>query len=103
MRGAPKGLLMVDIPAGLEGKVRLNVNGKELLEDDGTPLKSWPQIREVPSGAATIMLKADGFETLVETVQIQPGNEVTQLTKALKKRGEAPAPAPVPVEPPLKE
>jgi hypothetical protein len=86
-RPGAKGLLLIDVPTGAVG-VRVSIDGKDLLEADGTPVSDWPQVRELPAGKHTVMLKAQGFETVTETVTVQEGNEPTTLKNIPKKKGE---------------
>ncbi|MBL9037758.1 MAG: PEGA domain-containing protein [Archangium sp.] len=96
-----KGLLMLDLPVKVGGKARVNVNGKDLTEADGSLIRDWPQIREVPAGKVTVMIVAPGYETFTEVVEVKEGNEYTSLTKKLKEqKPEAPAPAPDIAPPP---
>jgi hypothetical protein len=81
-----KGLLIIELPEAAAGKARVNLNGKPLTEPDGSPLKDWPQILEVPAGKNTVMIVVPGFETLTETVDVKEGNEYTPLSKKLKKK-----------------
>ncbi len=78
------GLLLIDVPSGASN-VRVSVNGKDLLED-GKPVKDFPQLREVDVGKTTVMIKAQGFETLTETVDVKEGNVPTTLKATLKKK-----------------
>ncbi|MFZ5438800.1 MAG: protein kinase domain-containing protein [Myxococcota bacterium] len=74
------GLLMITVPDTVAATATVNVNGKPLTE------KEWPQIIPVPVGKATVMIKAPGYEALVETVEIREGNEPAQLKQDLKKK-----------------
>jgi hypothetical protein len=88
LRPAPRGLLILDLPESVTGKARVNLNGKDLTEADGSPLKDWPQIREVNAGKNTVMIVVPGYETLTETVEVKEGNEYTPLKSKLKKKTE---------------
>lgn len=85
LKPAPKGLVMVVVPEEVVGRARLNINGEELTEVDGSPLKVWPQMRQVPVGSATVMVTAPGYEPLIETVQVRRDSPAT-LEGALKKK-----------------
>ncbi len=84
----PRGLLFIDLPPAVAGKARVNINGAELLEPDGTPIRDWPQVREVPAGGTKVMVTAPGYEVLTETVEVKEGNEYSTLKGALKKKSE---------------
>ncbi len=79
------GLIMITVPESAKS-VTVSVNGKDLVDDNGKPFTEWPQIRAVPVGKVTVMLKAAGYEPLVETLDVKEGNEPAQLTKELKKK-----------------
>jgi eukaryotic-like serine/threonine-protein kinase len=81
-----KGLLIIELPEAAAGKARVNLNGKELAEPDGSPLKDWPQILQVPAGKNTVMIVIPGYETLTDTVEVREGNQFTPLNKKLKKK-----------------
>ncbi len=82
----PKGLLIIDVPSGASGTIRVSIDGKDLTEGDGTPIKDWPQVREVPAGKHMVMLKIPGYETLTETVVVTEGNEPSPLKGTPKKK-----------------
>ncbi len=86
-RPASKGLLLIEVPAGVVGQARVSLDGKDLTEADGSPIKDWPQVREVGAGKHTVMLKMPGYETLTETVDVKEGNEPTTLKNSPKKKG----------------
>jgi eukaryotic-like serine/threonine-protein kinase len=88
-RPAPKGLLLIEVPAEVSGQVRVSLDGKDLFEADGSPIRDWPQVREVRAGKHTVMMKLPGYETLTETVDVKEGNEPTTLKNVPKKK-EAP-------------
>ncbi|MEW5738439.1 MAG: protein kinase [Myxococcota bacterium] len=81
----PKGLVMIVVPEDVVGKARLNINGEELTEPDGTPLKTWPQMRQVPVGKATVMITAPGYEPFIETLEVT-GDDPVQLSKSFRKK-----------------
>jgi serine/threonine protein kinase len=85
LKPPPKGLIMIVVPEDVVGKARLNINGEELTEPDGTLLKTWPQMRQVPVGKATVMITAPGYEPFVETLDVT-GDEPAQLSKSFKKK-----------------
>ncbi len=78
--GPPAGLLLVDLPLEAAKNVRININGEELK------VAAWPLLRKEPAGKVTVMVVADGYETLLETVDVKPGNEYTQLKSKLVKK-----------------
>ncbi len=86
-RPPQKGLLLIEVPAGVSGQARVSLDGKDLTEADGSPIKDWPQVREVGAGKHTVMLKMPGYETLTETVDVKEGNEPTTLKNTPKKKG----------------
>jgi serine/threonine protein kinase len=85
LRQPPKGLVMVALPDELIGKARLNINGEDVTEPDGSPLKTWPQMRQVPVGKATVMITAPGYEAFIETVEVS-ADAPAQLSKSFKKK-----------------
>ncbi|MCC6334462.1 MAG: serine/threonine protein kinase [Myxococcales bacterium] len=85
LKPAPKGLVMIVVPEDVVGKARLNINGEELTEADGSPLKTWPQMRQVPIGKASVMITAPGYEPFLETLEVT-GDDPVQLSKSFKKK-----------------
>ena len=86
LKPSATGLLMVNVPDAVSTTATLNINGKAVTDETGNPIKEWPQIRSLPVGKVTVMLKAPGYETLVETVEVREGNEPVQLKGELKKK-----------------
>jgi hypothetical protein len=84
-RPPSRGLLLIDVPDSATN-VKVSINGKELLEADGSAIKDWPQVREVPAGKVSVMIKAQGYETLTEVVDVKEGNEYTSLKSQPKKK-----------------
>ena len=74
------GLLMVSVPDGAMKTAKLNINGKVV------EVTEWPYIDQVPVGQATVKLSADGYETVVEVVDVKEGNAPSQLTHELKRK-----------------
>lgn len=85
LKPPPKGLVMIVVPDDVVGKARLNINGDDLTEPDGSPLKAWPQMRQVPVGKATVMITAPGYEPFMEIVEVKE-DDPAQLTKSFKKK-----------------
>jgi hypothetical protein len=86
LKPSATGLLMINVPDAVSTTATLNINGKAVTDETGNPIKEWPQIRSLPVGKVTVMLKAPGYETLVETVEVREGNEPVQLKNELKKK-----------------
>jgi serine/threonine protein kinase len=86
LKPAPTGLLMITVPDEVAATASLNINGKPVLNDQGTPIREWPHIQQVPVGQVTVMVKAPGYEPLVETVVVAEGNVPAQLKNELKKK-----------------
>jgi eukaryotic-like serine/threonine-protein kinase len=86
LKPAATGLLMITVPDAVSTTATLNINGKPVLDDQGNPIKEWPQMRALPVGKVTVMLKAPGYETLIETIEVREGNEPVQLKNELKKK-----------------
>jgi hypothetical protein len=80
LKPPPTGLLMITVPDGVATTATVSVNGKPLTE------KEWPQIIPVTVGKATVMIKAPGYDPLIETVEVREGNEPAQLKQELKKK-----------------
>jgi hypothetical protein len=74
------GLVLIDVPPELAKSVRVSING------DPVVINEVPFVAKVKPGPATIVINAPGFEPLIETVTVREGNELTQLTKQLKKK-----------------
>ena len=86
LKPAATGLLMINVPDAVATTATLNIDSKPIHDEQGNPLKEWPQMRALSVGKHTIMLKAPGYETLVETVEVREGNEPAQLKGELKKK-----------------
>jgi eukaryotic-like serine/threonine-protein kinase len=83
---AATGLLIITVPDDVATSASLTINGQNVLDDKGNPIREWPQVRLVPAGKVNVMVRAPGYEPLIETVTVLEGNEPTPLTKSLKKR-----------------
>ncbi len=86
LRPPPQGLLMVSVPDEAAATATLNINGKAVLNEQGQPVHEWPHIQPVAVGQVTVMLKAPGYEPLIETVTVAEGNVPVQLKGELKKK-----------------
>ncbi len=86
LKPAATGLLMINVPDAVFTTATLNIDSRPVLDDQGNPLKEWPQMRSLSVGKHAVMLKAPGYETLVETVEVREGNEPAQLKGELKKK-----------------
>ena len=86
LKPAATGLLMISVPDAVAATATLNIDGKPVLDDQGSPIREWPQMRAVPVGKHMVMLKAPGYETLTELVEVREGNEPAQLKSELKKK-----------------
>ena len=86
LKGSPQGLLYVEIPTDAGAGVRVNLNGKEYLDDGNAALKPGPHLIPVNAGRASVMVVVDGYETLLETVEVKEGNEYTRLISKLTKK-----------------
>ncbi len=82
----PTGLLMITVPDAVATTATLNIDSKAITDDQGAPIKEWPQMRSLPVGKHTVMLKAPGYEPLIETIEVREGNEPAQLKGELKKK-----------------
>ena len=80
------GLLMISVPDAVAITATLNIDGKAILDDSGNALKEWPQMRALPVGKHAVLLRAPGYETLMETIEVREGNEPAQLKGELKKK-----------------
>jgi eukaryotic-like serine/threonine-protein kinase len=85
-RGGAKGLLYVEIPADATVGVKVNINGTEVREENDAQLKPGPHLVPVTAGKLTVMVVADGYETVIETVEVKEGNEYTRLITKMKKK-----------------
>ena len=90
LKPAATGLLMINVPDAVSTTATLNIDSKAVTDDQGKPISEWPQMRALPVGKHTVMLKAPGYETLVETVDVREGNEPAQLKGELKKKSGGP-------------
>ncbi len=79
-RAPSTGLLLVMVPDGAAGTAKLNINGENVPVDD------WPFMHKVPAGKVSVKLSAEGYETIIETLEVKEGTEPTQLSKELKKK-----------------
>ncbi|MDP3157339.1 MAG: protein kinase [Archangium sp.] len=86
LKPAATGLLMITVPDAVATTATLNIDSKAITDDQGNPIKEWPQMRALPVGKHTVMLKAPGYEPLVEIIDVREGNEPTQLKGELKKK-----------------
>ncbi len=86
LKPAPTGLLMITVPDAVATTVTLNIDGKAVTDDQGNPIKEWPQMRALSVGKHTVMLTAPGYQPLMETLEVREGNEPTQLKNELKKK-----------------
>jgi len=86
LRGGAKGLLYVEIPSDAVSGVKVNINGKDIREEDDKPLKPGPHLVPVAAGKLTVMVVADGYDTVIETVDVKEGNEYTRLITKMKKK-----------------
>jgi hypothetical protein len=84
LRPTPTGLLIINIPEDVQGKVMVQINGEAVTEKDGAPLKEWPAVRSVKVGRATVRLTAPGYEPLLEIVTVKE-NDPVELSKEMKK------------------
>lgn len=86
------GLVMINVPDGAAATATLSINGEDVKipttkDDEGKTVKEWPYIRAVSVGKVTIVLKAPGYEPVIETIDVKEGGEPAQLKKELKKKG----------------
>ena len=65
--------------------MEVSVNGDQVTEKDGSPVKSWPHLHAVKAGTVTVLIKAKDYEPLIETVTVKEGGEYTKLTGHLRK------------------
>lgn len=86
LKPAPTGLLMITVPDEVAGKVSVNINAEQVTEEGGGLLKEWPQMRQVPVGTVTVMLKAPGYEPYVATVEVREGGAPAEVGKDWKKK-----------------
>jgi hypothetical protein len=94
----PTGLLLIEIPGEVSVPVDVNINGQAIPGDQGRPWTGGDAIaRQVPSGPATVILKAKGYKLLVDdTITVKEGNMPTRMLSRLEKDKEAKAPDPAP-------
>jgi serine/threonine protein kinase len=86
IRAPAKGLLYVEIPPDALVGVRVNINGKEVLDETQRALKPGPHLIPVNSGRVSVMVVAEGYETVLETVDVKEGNEYTRLLTKMRKK-----------------
>jgi serine/threonine protein kinase len=79
--GPGEGFLYVEVPPELQGKARLSINGKELGEEI-----TWPYFQKVPAGPTAVLITADGYQPVAESVQVVKGNDITRVVPAFKRR-----------------
>ncbi len=78
------GLVIINVPDDVRNKVTVQINGENVTEKDGSPLKDWPAVRSVKVGKATVRLTAQGYEPLLEIVEVKE-DDPAQLSKEMKK------------------
>jgi hypothetical protein len=66
--------------------VQLFVNGKEILDEDGGPIRAWPRRFRVPAGKIRISMLAEGYKPLTEELEIPEGQRYVRLQKTLQKQ-----------------
>jgi hypothetical protein len=84
LRPKPTGLLLLEVPAGAE-VLDVNVNGHRVVEKDGSPIKTWPHLYQVPAGDTGVLINVKGYKPLIETVMVPEGGTVTPLTNSFQK------------------
>lgn len=87
-----QGLVMITVPDAAAATATLSINGEDVQvpttkDEKGQTTKEWPFIKTVPVGKVTVMLRAPGYEPVVETIEVREGGEPAQLKKELKKKG----------------
>ncbi len=93
LRPPATGLVIVDIPANLQGKVSVRINGVEVTETPGKPLATWPMVRTVKIGKTAVQLSAPGFSTATKIVSVGEGDAV-QVHESLVPSAAAPSAQP---------
>ncbi|MFT3706221.1 MAG: protein kinase [Archangium sp.] len=88
-----QGLVMISVPDGAAATATLQINGTDVQipttkDENGKTVKEWPYIKTVAVGKVTVVLRAPGYEPLIETIEVREGGEPAQLKKELKKKGE---------------
>ena len=83
------GEILVEVPEELKegGNVKLLLNNKEMKDKDGGPIQKWPRLFRVTAGKWRVSMSAEGYEPLVEEVQVPKSeNEHVRLPKTLQKQ-----------------
>ena len=65
---------------------RIAVDRRQAGGCEGVVTVDTGDIDQVPVGQATVKLSADGYETVVEVVDVKEGNAPSQLTHELKRK-----------------
>jgi hypothetical protein len=86
LKPAPTGLLMLNVPEAVWGTVKIQVNGKDVVDEKGQPFTDFPQMLSVPLGKVSVLIKAPGYDPVQQTVDVVANGEPAQLTKELKKK-----------------
>jgi len=88
LKPAPLGVLLLEPPPDA-ADVEVSVNGERVMDKDEkgnpVPVKSWPHLAQVKVGKAAVLMKAKGYEPLLETVEVHEGGEVAKLRGRMKK------------------
>ncbi|HLL52677.1 MAG TPA: hypothetical protein VK447_03965, partial [Myxococcaceae bacterium] len=82
-----KGMLLIEVPAEVQGKARLFING----EDQGVQAV-WPVMPKVPVGPAVVVVVVDGYEPFTRTVDVKEtkgGTEIAKVRAEFKPRAES--------------
>ncbi|OJH35334.1 serine/threonine protein kinase [Cystobacter ferrugineus] len=80
LRPAPTGYLMMELPAGVQGKARVSFNGKDLEVP-----KQGPVFHQVPAGPAVLMVSAEGYRPFTRSVEIAEGTAATTVSAELER------------------
>src|SRR5207247_659099 len=83
LRPTPTGIVLIDVPAELRGKVTININGEQLREPDGSLSKADTVVRTVRAGKALVVVCSDGYECFKQQIVVKEGTEFTQVSPRL--------------------
>jgi hypothetical protein len=80
-----EGVLYIDIPESLYGKVRVNLDGSDLGPANTL---EWPLVRRTLVGSKTLVMTAQGWKPFTTTVDVKAGSAITEVHPNLQREVE---------------
>jgi hypothetical protein len=79
-RAPATGFIMVEVPSQLKGKAQVTLNGQPANVSDGVVLQP------VGAGPVIVRVSAEGYSAFMQTVNVQPGQQVTRVVPTLESQ-----------------